>query len=90
MKIFCIFMIYYYICSVGTAINLWKKFHSDMNKEELEADLIKLMKLMKNDGYSNYTREDALVSFYLIGVFFSFIIVPVYFVKKILGKKNVR
>lgn len=86
LKGICIFMLYYYICSVACTIGLWKKFHDIQNKEKLEEDLNKLCNEVKGD----FTREDALVAYYLIGIFFSFIVVPVIILNKLIGKKNVR
>lgn len=91
MKLFFIFMLYYYICSILCAIALWKKLHKKENKEKLENDLARFIIDVKGSYNNNFTREDALIAYYLAGIFFSFIIVPISILNKLLGfagKKN--
>lgn len=92
LKFVCAFMLYYYICSICCTIGLWKKFHKEENKQILDEDLKQLAgDIAKNDNIFNkrvLTKEDALVIYYLVCIFFSFAIVPVVLFNKIVGKKN--
>lgn len=88
MRFFCVFMLYYYICSIFCTILLWKKFHKEENKEKLENDLAKFVS--DSRGTHNLTRDDVLVGYYLATVFFSFIIAPISLLNKIIGRKNAR
>lgn len=87
MGFICIFLLYYYICSVICTVCLWSKFHSKENRDKLELDLTKFVSDIRGT-YKDFSREDALVCFYLVTVFFSFILAPLSLVNKIIGKKN--
>ena len=86
LKCICIFMIYYFVCSLVTVFAMWKKFHKKENKQLLEDDLKKLSDSVAKKEDS-FTEEDSLVVFYLIGVFFGFVIVPIALIRKVLGLK---
>lgn len=85
MRFFCVFMLYYYICSIVCTVSLWKKTHKEENKEKLENDLANF--IFDTQG-RNLTRDDALIMFYLATIFFSFVIAPLTIFNKIIGKKN--
>lgn len=86
LKCICIFMSYYFVCSLVTVFAMWKKFHKKENKQLLEDDLKKLSDSVA-EKEDSFTKEDSLVVFYLIGVFFGFVIVPIALIRKVLGLK---
>lgn len=86
LKIACIFMLYCFICSLITTFVVWKKFHKEDNKEALEEDLKNFSESIKKDNVS-FTKNDALILFYLVSVFFGFVIIPITLVRKMFGVK---
>lgn len=91
LKFICIFMLYYYICSICCTIKLWSGFHKDENKQAVDDMLKQIAEDITKSSRSKkvLTKEDALVANYLVCIFFSFIIVPMVLFNKIVGKKNV-
>ena len=88
LKYICIFMIYYFVCSLVTVFVMWKKFHKKENKQQLRDDLKELSdSITKKEDI--FTKEDSLVVFYLGGVFLGFVIVPMALTRKVLGLKLV-
>jgi hypothetical protein len=80
-------MLYYYISSICCTVILWKRLHDEKNKELLENDLEAVSKGMNE---YDFTRDDALVSLYIINIFFSFVLFPYEITKKLAGSKNVQ
>lgn len=93
MKILAIFLLYCIICGIVFVVKGWGAFHNASNedKEKFDKELKEIAESLTChcEGKWIFTREDALILLYLLGSFFGFIVLPISFLRKVLGlKKN--
>lgn len=92
MLILSIFLTYCIVSSVVCVFMSWTTFHNvnGKDKEKFERELEGIADALTNQCNKKwvFTKDDALVLFYLLGSFFGFIILPISVARKVIGLKK--
>lgn len=89
MKILCLLLLYLIISGVVSVLMGWQVLHKEDAKEDFEKQLKSISEEITN-GFNNkwiFTRDDSLVLYYLVVVFFGFFILPCSIIRRLLRGK---